>query len=133
MSLLANVLLRQQGIDAGAAETILLRDGWLTDASSSTVYVISHGQVCAPPNSHRLLPGTTRSLVEELAGAHGIAYASVPLRAADLRAADEVWLSAATRGVIPVTRLDGAPVGTGVPGPLWQRMHGLIEAYWEGV
>ncbi|MGA8709536.1 MAG: D-amino acid aminotransferase [Steroidobacteraceae bacterium] len=133
VSLLANVLLRQQGIDAGAAETILLRDGWLTDASSSTVYVISNGLVCAPPNSHRLLPGTTRSLVEELADAHGIAYTSVPLREADLRAADEVWLSAATRGVIPVTRLDGAPVGTGIPGPLWQRMHGLIEAFWEGV
>jgi D-alanine transaminase len=131
VSLLANVLLRQQGIDAGAAETILLRDGWLTDASSSTVYVVSRGQVRAPPNSQHLLPGTTRSLVEELADAHGIACASVPLREAELRAADEIWLSAATRGVIAVTVLDAVPVGTGVPGPLWQRMHGLIEAYWE--
>lgn len=131
VSLLANVLLRQEGIDAGAAETILLRDGWLTDASASTVYVVVDGQVRAPPNSHRLLPGTTRSLVEELADQHGIACASVPVSESDLRGAAEVWLSAATRGVIPVTRLDGEPVGTGRPGPLWRRMYDLIEAYWE--
>ena len=131
VSLLANVLLRQQSIDAGAAETILLRDGMLTDASSSTVYIVTRGQICAPPNSNRLLPGTTRSLVEELAQAHGMPHASVPIRAAQLRAADEIWLSAATRGVIPVTQLDGSPVGDGAPGPLWRRMHALIEAFWE--
>jgi D-alanine transaminase len=130
VSLLANVLLRQQSIDAGAAETILLRDGWLTDASSSTVYVVSDQELHAPPNSNRLLPGTTRSLVEELASTHGIAYRSVPVSEAQLRAADEVWLSAATRGVIAVTSLDGKPIGDGRPGPLWRRMHRLIEAYW---
>ena len=132
VALLANVLLRQQAIEAGAAETILLRDGWLTDASASTVYVVIGGQLRAPPNSHRLLPGTTRSLVEELADAHGIAHASVAVSEAELRGASEVWLSAATRGVIPVTRLDGQPVGDGRPGPRWRRMHELIEAYWEG-
>lgn len=132
VSLLANVLLRQEGIDEGAAETILLRDGTLTDASASTVYVVIDGQLRAPPNSHRLLPGTTRSLVEELADAHGIDHASVAVSEAELRGAAEVWLSAATRGVIPVTRLDGQPVGEGRPGPLWRRMHAMIEAYWEG-
>lgn len=130
VSLLANVLLRQQSIDAGAAETILLRDGWLTDASSSTVYVVVDAQVRAPPNSNRLLPGTTRSLVEELAEANGIAMRSAPISEPELRSADEVWLSAATRGVIPVTRLDGRAVGDGRPGPMWQRMHALIESYW---
>jgi len=131
VSLLANVLLRQQSIDAGAAETILLRDGWLTDASSSTVYVAIDGQLRAPPNSSRLLPGTTRSLVEELCSAHGIPFASAPVNESQLRSADEVWLSAATRGVVAVTRLDGKPVGDGRPGRLWQRMHALIEAYWN--
>lgn len=130
VSLLANVLLRQQSIDAGAAETILLRDGWLTDASSSTVYVVLDGQVRVPPNSNRLLPGTTRSLVEELAEAHGIAVRSVPVSEPELRRADEVWLSAATRGVIPVTRIDGQAVGDGHPGAIWRRMHALIESYW---
>ena len=77
VALLANVLLRQQAVEAGASETILLRDGWLTDASSSTVYVVVDGQIRVPPNSHRLLPGTTRSLLEELADAHGIDHRSV--------------------------------------------------------
>lgn len=130
VALLANVLLRQQAVEAGAGETILLRDGWLTDASSSTVYVVIDQEVRAPPNSTRLLPGTTRSLLEELADAHGIARRSVPVSEAQLRAADEIWLTAATRGVVAVTTLDGKPVGSGRPGPLWRRMHELIEAYW---
>jgi D-alanine transaminase len=130
VSLLANVLLRQQSVEAGAAETILLRDGWLTDASSSTVYIVLEQQLRAPPNSTRLLPGTTRSLVEELAAANGIGMRSVPISEAQLRGAQEVWLSAATRGVIAVTTLDGKPVGDGRPGPMWRRMHELIEAYW---
>ena len=130
VSLLANVLLRQQSVEADAAETILLRDGWLTDASSSTVYIVVAQQVCAPPNSNRLLPGTTRSLIEELADAHGIERRSSPVSEAQLRSADEVWLSASTRGVLAVTSLDGQPVGNGRPGPMWQRMRGLIESYW---
>ena len=130
VALLANVLLRQQAVEAGASETILLRDGWLTDASSSTVYVIKDQRVLAPPNSTRLLPGTTRSLLEELADSHGIARDSVPISEAQLRSADEIWLTASTRGVVPVTTLDGKPVGSGRPGPLWRRMHDLIEAYW---
>jgi D-alanine transaminase len=130
VALLANVLLRQEAVEAGANETILLRDGWLTDASSSTVYVVIGGQIRVPPNSHQLLPGTTRSLLEELAEAHGIEHRSVAVSEAELRAADEVWLTAATRGVLAVTGLDGKPVGGGRPGPLWRRMHDLIEDFW---
>jgi D-alanine transaminase len=130
VALLANVLLRQQAVEADAGETILLRDGWLTDASASTVYVVVDQQVRAPPNSNYLLPGTTRNLLEELADAHGIDRRSIAISEAQLRAADEIWLTAATRGVVAVTTLDGKPVGNGRPGPLWRRMHGLIEAYW---
>ena len=116
IALLANVLLRQQAVDAGAGETILLRDGELTEASSSTVHVVLDGEVRMPPNSRRMLPGTTRSLVEELAEAMALRCAVSPVSEAELRAADEIWLSAATRGVIPVTRLDGRAVGDGRPG-----------------
>jgi D-alanine transaminase len=131
VALLANVLLREQAEQAGAAEIILLRDGWLTDASSSTVYVVIDDQVRVPPNSTRLLPGTTRNLLEELAAGHGIELHSVSVSERDLRAADEIWLTAATRGVVAVTTLDGKPVGSGRPGPLWRRMHELIESYWS--
>jgi len=130
VALLANVLLRQQAVDAGASETILLRDGLLTDASASTVYAVLDGELRAPPNSARLLPGTTRGLVEELALENGIAFRALEIRASELHRAEEIWLSAATRGVVPVTSLDGAAVGSGRPGPLWRRMHGLIEQWW---
>jgi len=130
VALLANVLLRQQAIDAGAAEAILLRDGWLTDASASAVHVVIGGEIRTPPRGHRLLPGTTRLLVEELATANGIPWSSFAVSEAALRGADEIWLSASTRGVVPVTRLDGQPVGDGRPGPLWRRMRALVEASW---
>jgi len=128
--LLANVLLRQQAVEAGAGEIILLRDGNLTEASASSVEVIIDGEIRMPQNSARLLPGTTRSLVEELADRHGIARRVAAVSESQLRAADEIWLTAATRGVIAVTTLDGRPVGNGKPGPLWRRMHQLIESYW---
>ena len=130
VALLANVLLRQQAVEAGAAETILLRDGWLTDASASAVHIVVGGEIRTPPRSHQLLPGTTRGLLEELAAANGIPCRSVPVSEAQLRGADEVWISAATRGVVPVTRLDGAKIGDGRPGPLWRRMRALVEASW---
>jgi D-alanine transaminase len=131
VSLIANVLLRQQAIDAGAKEAILLRAGLLTEASASSVYVIADGRICAPPNSPLLLPGTTRSLVEDLADQAGIARCALEVTEAQLRRADEIWLSGAALSLVAVTRLDDAPVGAGVPGPLWQRMYRLIEDYWN--
>ena len=121
VALLPNVLLRQLSIDAGASETILLRDGWLMEASSSTVHVVVDGEVLTPPNSNLILPGTTRSVVEELLLELGIPHRTTPVAEATLRAADEIWLAAATREITSVTRLDGQPVGSGAPGPVWQR------------
>lgn len=128
VSLLANVLLRMQAADAGAPEAILLRDGWLTEAAGAAVHVVIGGEIRTPPRSHQLLPGTTRGFVEELAAAHGIPCRSESVSEAQLRSADEVWLSAAVRGVAAVTRLDGKPVGNGKPGPLWQRVNALLSA-----
>ncbi len=129
VSLLANVLLRQLAVDGQAAETILLRDGELMEASSSAVHVISGGVIHSPPNSRQILPGTTRSAMEEMALRAGIPYRSEPVSEARLRAADEVWISAATREVQPVTRIDGQPVGSGKPGPLWRRIHAELQSY----
>src|SRR5712671_4511624 len=127
--LLANVLLRQLSVDAGASETILLRDGELTEASASAVHVVLGGELLMPPHSRRILPGTTRGVVEELAARAALHSRVLPISEAQLRAADEVWISAATREVQPVTSLDGHPVGTGKPGPLWRRVHQVLQDY----
>jgi D-alanine transaminase len=128
VALLGNVLLRQLACDAGAQETILLRDGFLTDASASTVHVVRGGVLHTPPDSHWILPGTTRSVVEELATRIGLEWQATPVSEAELRAADEIWLSAATREVAPVTSLDGRAVGAGVPGPVFRRMRAAFDA-----
>ena len=129
VSLLSNVLLRQLSVDGGATETILLRSGELMEASASTVYVVIGGELRIPPNSRKILPGTTRGVVEELAARTGVNYRAVPISEAELRAAEEVWISAATREVQPVTTLDGKPVGSGRPGPLWRRVYDEFQRW----
>lgn len=129
VSLLANILLRQLAVDANAAETILLRNGELMEASSSAVHIVTGGVIVSPPKSHQILPGTTRSAMEEVAGKAGISYTAARVSEQELRSAQEIWISAATREVQAVTRLDGKPVGDGKPGPLWRRMHAEWQRY----
>lgn len=129
VALLANVLLRQLSVDAGASETLLLRNGELTEASAAAVHVVIGGEICAPPQTERILPGTTRTVVEELADRVGVRHRSVGVTEAQLRGAEEVWLSAATRELVPVTRLDGRPVGSGLPGPTWRRLYDEFQRY----
>ncbi len=127
VALLANVLLRQQAFEAGASEAILLRDGALTEGSASTVHVVKDGVLLTPPQSVRILPGTTRRVVEEIADRLALPRRDQPIDEGLLRSADEIWLGAATREVQPVTRLDGNPVGTGVPGPWWRRVYDAFQ------
>jgi D-alanine transaminase len=122
-ALLANALLKRLAVDAGAFETILLERGELTEGSSTTVHVIEGGAIHTPPNGHQILPGITRDVVSELAARLGIATENRRVAEAELRAAAEIWLAFSTRGLLPVTRLDGKPVGTGRPGPLFKKMH----------
>jgi len=129
VSLLANILLRQLAVDAKAAETILLRNGQLMEASSSAVHIVTDGVIVSPPHSQRILPGTTRSAMEEVAIRAGISYRTQPISEQELRAADEVWISSATREVQAVTQLDGKPVGTGLPGPVWRRVYAEWQRY----
>jgi D-alanine transaminase len=128
-ALLANILLKKLAADAGAFETIMLENGELTEGSSTTVHVVTDGVICTPLNGHHILPGTTRDVVTELAGRLGLRSESSRVSEAKLRAADEIWLAFATRGVLPVTVLDGAPIGTGKPGPLFKRMSAAFADY----
>jgi D-alanine transaminase len=128
-ALLANVLLRELSVAANAAETILLRNGHLTEGSSSAVHIVQDGQLVTPEQSAEILPGTTRSVVEELATRAGVKHRASHVSEAELRAADEIWLSSAAREIVPVTILDGAPVGSGQPGPVWGRLYAELQQY----
>jgi D-alanine transaminase len=129
VSLLPNVLMREEARDASAAEAILIRDGMVTEGTATNVFVVEDEVVRTPPKSTQILGGVTRELVIELARAAGIDCREEPLGEAQLRAAREIWLSSSTKEVAPVVQLDGAPVGEGAPGPMWQRMHALFEDF----
>ena len=128
-ALLANVLLKKLAADAGAFETILLENGELNEGSSTSVHVVKDGRITSPLNGRHILPGTTRDVVTELAERLEIDAASRRVTEEELRGADEIWLGFSTRGVVPVTRLDGAPVGTAKPGPIFMRVHAAFEAH----
>jgi D-alanine transaminase len=128
-ALLANILLKKLAADAGAFETIMFEDGELTEGSSTTVHVIKDGVIYTPPNGHHILPGTTRDVVGELAARLSLRSESRRITEAQLRTADEIWLAFATRGVLPVTQLDGAAIGNGKPGPLFRRISGAFADY----
>ena len=128
-ALLANVLLKKLANDRGAFETILLEDGELTEGSSTTVHIVSHGRLRTPPNSHHILPGTTRDVVIELSCRLGLPSDVGAVTEQQLRAAEEIFLSFSTRGILPVTRLDGAAVGDGKPGPVFRRLYEAFVAY----
>jgi len=129
-SLLGNVLARQMSADHGAVETVMFRDGWLTEGSGSNVWVVHEGALLGPPKSEHVLEGIRYDLLGELCEEVGIAYNLRPIPEADVLSADELLISSATKEVLPVTTLDGEPVGHGAlrgkPGPVYSR---LYEAY----
>ena len=130
ISLLGNVMARQISADRNAVETILFRDGFLTEAASCNVWVVHEGAVLGPPQSEHVLEGIRYGLLAELCEEEGIAFNLRPISEAEVMAADELMLSSATKEVLPVTTLDGEPVGHGAlhgkPGPVYAR---LYEAY----
>jgi len=130
ISLLGNVLARQMSADKDATETIMFRNGFLTEAAASNVWVVHEGAVLGAPKSEHVLEGIRYELIRELCEEVGIAYNLRPIAEADVMSADELLLSSATKEVLPVTTLDGDPVGHGAlrgkPGPIYAR---LYEAY----
>lgn len=128
-ALLAAVLARQEAAEVGADEAILVRDGRAVEGSSSNLFLVTGGEISTPPLGPNLLAGITRALVMELAAGAGIPCYERDIAAVELAGADEVWLTSSLREVVPVTRLDGVPVGSGLPGPLWRRMDGLYQDY----
>jgi D-alanine transaminase len=129
-SLLGNVFARQISADAGATETLMFRDGFLTEAAASNAWIVRDGALLGVPKSEHVLEGIRFDLLRELCEECGIAYHLRPIPESDVLSADEVLLSSATKEVLPVTRIDGQAVGHGAlrgrPGPVYARLH---EAY----
>ena len=132
-SLLGNVLARQISADAGAVETILLREGHVTEASASNVFVVKNGKVAAPPRDNLILMGITYELLMRLAKEGALDLEVRRISEAQLRSADVIWLSSSSKEVLAVTKLDGEPVGAGKPGPLFRRIHALYQEHKAGL
>jgi D-alanine transaminase len=126
ISLLANVLARQQAVEEGCAEALLIRDGFLKEGAASNIFVVKNGALLAPPKTQLMLPGITYDVIIELAGQHGLPLTVREIAENELRDADEVWMTSSTKEVLAITRLDGQPVGHGAqagrPGPIGEQM-----------
>jgi len=126
VSLLGNVLAKQYAIDHGADETILFRDGVLTEGSSCNIWVVRDGQLLAPAPDHRILEGVRYRFLIDLARATHTPFRTDVLTRADVASASELMLSSATTELLPIVHLDAKPIGTGTPGPVY---HTLRHAY----
>jgi D-alanine transaminase len=129
ISLIGNCLLRQASADAGAQETILFRDGKLTEASASNVFIVKRGVLLSPPKSNLILPGITYDVVTEIAQAAKVPLEFRDISEAEVRGADEVWVTSSSKEILAIVTLDGKPVADGKPGPLFKRAFQLYQEF----
>lgn len=127
-SLLGNLLLRRRALESGAAEALLVRDGELTEGSSSNVFAVLDGELRTAPADRRILRGITRDVVLELAAGCGIPVVERAPALGEVARAGEIFICSSTREIVPVTRLDGRAVGDGEPGPVTQRLIAAFDA-----
>lgn len=126
IALLPNVMMRQKAAEEGAFEAIWVHQGMAVEGAASNLFAVIDGEARTPPDGPRVLPGITRDVVLELAAEEGLPVRTGEVTADELAAAAEVWLTSSTKEVLPVTRLDGQPVGSGRPGPLFRT---VLDAY----
>ncbi len=129
ISLLPNVLMRQMAVDAGCVETVMFRDGMLTEGAASNIFAVEKGVILAPPKDKHMLPGITYDLILELAAANQIPVNIGYFEEARIRAADELWMTSSTKEVLAIVQMDGKPIGNGQPGPIFHRMYQLYQDY----
>lgn len=128
ISLLGNVLAAQHAAESGVTESIQFRDGWLTEGSSSNVWVVKNGVIMGPPKDHLILEGIRYGLLQELCEQHGIPFESRKITQEEVFAADELMISSATKEILPVVRLDAQTIGNGAPGPIYQQLYAAYQA-----
>lgn len=129
LQLIPTVLYRQAAKEAGCAETVMFRDGYLSEGAASNIFAVRDGVLLAPPKNNLLLPGITYDLVLELAAAHQVPAEIRPISEAETRSADELWMTSSTREVLAIVELDGQAVGSGRVGPLAQRFDQYYQAF----
>jgi D-alanine transaminase len=128
-TLLANILLRQQAVEQGCAEAILVKDGYVTEGAASNIFAVIDGILITPPKGQAILPGITRDVILELAEKNNIPYSEDIISLDALTTASEIWLTSSTREIVPVVQLDNETIANGKPGPIWQTMNQLFQAY----
>ena len=131
IALLPNILLRQQAVDKGAAEAILIRDGNITEGAASNTFIVIDGVIKTPPKDQKLLPGITRDLIVELAKTHAMPIEETTISEEEFLAADEIWLTSSTKEILPVTKINDQQVGDGKPGAIWRDMFQKYQDYKE--
>lgn len=126
VALLGSVLAQQAATDAGVVDALQLRDGLVTEGAATNIFVVKDGVIATPLNDNRILEGITRTVILRLAAEAGLRLEERDIPAAELEAADEIWIASTTKEITPVTSLNGKPVGTGAPGMVWRRMFALF-------
>lgn len=129
ITLLANILLRQEALDKDCAEALLVKDGYVTEGAASNLFAVIDGVLVTPAKNHEILPGITRDVILELAAANNVNYREDVISLEQLKAASEIWVTSSTREIVPVIELDGVVVGEGKPGRVWHTVDNLLQTY----
>lgn len=127
-SLLGNVLAAQNAAEHGVTETIQFRDGALTEASASNVWVVVKGRISAPPKDNLILEGIRYGWMEEMCAALDISLEARQISQDEVMAADEVLLTSASKEILPVVTIDGKTIGSGEPGPVFKKLYAAYQA-----
>lgn len=128
-TLLANILLRQDAVEKGCAEAILVKDGYVTEGAASNIFAVIDGILITPPKGNGILPGITRDVILEIAKKNNVPGSEDIISLEALKTASEIWITSSTREIIPVVELDSKKVSDGKPGPVFRIMNELFQAY----
>ncbi len=127
ISLLPNILMRQQAADVAAIETILIADGNAIEGATSNLFIVKDHTIITPPKGAHILGGITRDYVIELAKNQHLPLRQATISQQELRHADEIWITSSSKEIAPIVKLDNEPVSTGQVGPIWKKMIALYQ------
>ena len=129
ISLIGNCMLRQLSAEEGAVETLLFRDGKLTEASASNAYIVNSGVIATPPKDNLILPGITLDVVFDIVKRGNLPMEVREISEAEVFGADEVWVTSSSKEIVAVVDLDGKKIGTGKPGPVFRKAWQLYQDF----